>query len=86
MGMDISLGIDVPGGRFERNNGLLVFLTNTAHWLGSSRPYFSQGEPVGNDESALEFEHLMLSQADHAHEAAIEVEALVLQLPIEKSR
>jgi hypothetical protein len=41
---------------------------------------------VSNDESALEFEHLMLSQADHAHEAAIEVEALVLQLPIEKSR
>jgi hypothetical protein len=28
----------------------------------------------------------MLKQADHAHEAAIEVEALVSQLPIEKSR
>jgi hypothetical protein len=33
-----------------------------------------------------EFEHLMLKQADHAREAAIELEAMVPEMPSEKSR
>jgi hypothetical protein len=41
---------------------------------------------MDHNESVRKFEHLMLKQAGHAHEAAIELEALVLQMPSEKSR
>jgi hypothetical protein len=48
--------------------------------------YLWQGEPMDHDESVRKFEHLMLKRADHASEAAIELEALVSRLPSEKSR
>jgi hypothetical protein len=41
---------------------------------------------MDHNESARKFEHLMLKQADHAREAAIELEDLVSLLPSEKSR
>jgi organic hydroperoxide reductase OsmC/OhrA len=41
---------------------------------------------MDHNESVRKFEHLMLKQADHAREAAIELEALVLLMPNEKSR
>ena len=41
---------------------------------------------MDHNESVRKFEHLMLKQADHAREAAIELEALVSQMPSEKSR
>jgi hypothetical protein len=41
---------------------------------------------MDHNESVRKFEHLMLKQADHAREAAIECEALVSVLPSEKSR
>ena len=41
---------------------------------------------MDHNESARQFEHLMLRQAEHAHSAATELEALVLLLPSEKSR
>ena len=41
---------------------------------------------MDHNESARKFEHLMLKQADHAREAAIELEALLSLLPSEKSR
>jgi hypothetical protein len=41
---------------------------------------------MDHNESVRKFEHLMLKQADHAHDAAIELEALVLLMPSEKSR
>jgi hypothetical protein len=41
---------------------------------------------MDHNESVRKFEHLMLKQADHAREAAIECEALVSLLPSEKSR
>ncbi|MGA2094712.1 MAG: hypothetical protein ABSH39_00295 [Candidatus Acidiferrum sp.] len=41
---------------------------------------------MDHNESVRKFEHLMLKQADHAREAAIELEALVPQMPSEKSR
>jgi hypothetical protein len=41
---------------------------------------------MDHNESVRKFEHLMLKQADHAREAAIELEALVPQMPNEKSR
>jgi hypothetical protein len=41
---------------------------------------------MDHNESIRKFEHLMVREADHAHEAAIELEALVLLLPGEKSR
>jgi hypothetical protein len=41
---------------------------------------------MDHNEAIRKFEHLMLKEADHAHEAAIELEALVSLLPSEKSR
>jgi len=48
--------------------------------------YLRQEELMDHNESVRKFEHLMLKQADHAREAAIELEALVSQMPSEKSR
>ena len=41
---------------------------------------------MDHDESVRKFEHLMIKEADGAHEAATELEALVSLLPSEKSR
>jgi hypothetical protein len=41
---------------------------------------------MDHNESVRKFEHLMLKQADHAREAAIELEALVPEMPSQKSR
>ena len=41
---------------------------------------------MDRNESVRKFEHLMIREADHAHEAATELEALVSLLPSEKSR
>ena len=41
---------------------------------------------MDHNESVRKFEHLMLKQADHAREAAIELEALVSEMPSQKSR
>ena len=41
---------------------------------------------MDHNESVRKFEHLMLKQAGHAHDAATELEALVLLMPSEKSR
>ena len=41
---------------------------------------------MDHNESVRKFEHLMLKQADHAHDAATELEALVSLMPSEKSR
>ena len=43
--------------------------------------YLRQEELMDHNESVRKFEHLMLKQADHAREAAIELEALVSQMP-----
>jgi hypothetical protein len=41
---------------------------------------------MDHNESVRKFEHLILKQADHAHDAATELEGLVLLMPSEKSR
>jgi hypothetical protein len=41
---------------------------------------------MDHNEAVRKFEHLMLKQADHAQEAATELEALASLLPSEKSR
>jgi hypothetical protein len=41
---------------------------------------------MDHNESIRKFEHLMLKGADHAHEAAVELEALIPLLPTENSR
>jgi|HubBroStandDraft_1064217.scaffolds.fasta_scaffold89537_2 hypothetical protein len=41
---------------------------------------------MDHNESLRKLEHLMLKLADHAHDAATELEALVLLIPSEKSR
>jgi hypothetical protein len=41
---------------------------------------------MDHNESTRSFEGLMSVEADHAREAAIELEALALRLPSEKSR
>ncbi len=41
---------------------------------------------MDHNESVRRFEHLMFKQADHAHDAATELEALVSFMPSEKSR
>jgi hypothetical protein len=41
---------------------------------------------MDHNETVRKFEHLMLKEADHAHEVATELDALVSLLPIEKSR
>jgi hypothetical protein len=41
---------------------------------------------MDHNESIRKFENLMLKQADHAHDAATELEALALLMPSEKSR
>ena len=59
---------------------------NREHLREGSRVYLRQEELMDHNESVRKFEHLMLKQADHAREAAIELEALVSQMPSEKSR
>lgn len=41
---------------------------------------------MDHNEAVRKFEHLMIREADHAQEAATELEALVSLLPTEKSR
>ena len=41
---------------------------------------------MDHNEPVRKFEHLMLKRADHAHDAATELEALVLLMPSENSR
>jgi hypothetical protein len=41
---------------------------------------------MDHSEAVRKFEHLMLREADHAHEAATELEGLVSLLPSQKSR
>jgi hypothetical protein len=41
---------------------------------------------MDHNEALRKFEHLMAKQAEHAHDAATELEALVSLLPSEKSR
>jgi len=41
---------------------------------------------MDHNEAVRKFEHLMLKQADHAHEAAIELEALVPLMSSERPR
>jgi hypothetical protein len=41
---------------------------------------------MDHNESLRKFEHLLEKEAGHAHEAAIEIEALVSLLPSEHSR
>jgi hypothetical protein len=41
---------------------------------------------MDHNESLRKFEHLMVKEADHAHDAATELETLVSLLPSEKSR
>jgi hypothetical protein len=41
---------------------------------------------MDHNESVRKFEHLMIKEADHAHQVAIELEALVPLMPNEKSR
>ena len=41
---------------------------------------------MDHNESLRKFEHLLAKEADHAHKAAIELEALVSLLPSEKAR
>ena len=41
---------------------------------------------MDHDESVRKFEHLVIKEADGAHEAATELEALVLLMSSEKSR
>jgi hypothetical protein len=41
---------------------------------------------MDHNEAVRKFEHLMIKEADHAHEAATELEALVALLPSEESR
>ena len=67
-------------------NGPLVFLSNNGYLRQASRVYPRLGEIMDHNESVRKFEHLMLKQADHARDAAIELEALISQLPSEKSR
>jgi hypothetical protein len=41
---------------------------------------------MDHSEAIRKFEHLMVKQAEHAHDTATELEALVPLLPSEKSR
>lgn len=41
---------------------------------------------MDHDEVIRKFEHLMIKEADHAHEVATELEALVSRLPNGKAR
>jgi hypothetical protein len=41
---------------------------------------------MDHNEVVRKFEHLMLREADHAHETATELEALLALLPSEQSR
>lgn len=41
---------------------------------------------MDHNEVVRKFEHLMIREADHAHETATELEALVSLLPSERSR
>jgi hypothetical protein len=53
--------------------------------LSSPRNLHQEGN-MDHNEAVRKFEHLMLKEADQAYEAATELEALVSQLPNQKSR
>src|SRR5438034_1087749 len=57
-----------------------IFLTDREYLWQASRGYLRQEELMDHNESVRKFEHLMLKQADHAREAAIELEVLVSTL------
>src|ERR1700676_3664872 len=72
--------------RLELSNGPLVLLSKSAHSISVRCVYIPEGGYMDHNESVRKFEHLMLKQADHAHDAATELEALVSLMPSEKSR
>jgi hypothetical protein len=74
-----------PSRKFELINGLVVFLSKSDQSRPPSRLYFPKGGRMDHNESTRKFEQLMLKAANHAHDTATELEALVLLLP-EKSR
>jgi hypothetical protein len=70
----------------ELNNGPLVLLSKSAHSSSAIEVYFLQEGNMDHNESVRKFEHLMLKQAEHAHDTATELEALAWIMPSEKSR
>jgi hypothetical protein len=48
----------------------VLFMTNSEHLRQASGVYLQEEELMDHNESVRKFEHLMLKQADHAHEAA----------------
>jgi len=64
----------------------MVLLSKSAHYCSACRVYLLREVNMDHNESIWKFERLMLKRADHAHDAAIELEALVLLMPSEKSR
>jgi hypothetical protein len=63
-----------------------IFLANREYLWQASTVFLRQEELMDHDESVRKFEHLMLKQVGDAHEAAIELEALISQMPSERSR
>jgi len=48
----------------------VLFMTNSEDLWQASGVYLQEEELMDHNESVRKFEHLMLKQADHAHEAA----------------
>jgi len=48
----------------------VLFMTNSEDLRQASGVYLQEEELMDHNESVRKFEHLMLKQADHAHEAA----------------
>src|SRR5450755_357589 len=72
--------------QFDPSNSAAFFLCKNAQACHSAGCTFGSEENMDHNESIRKFEHLMLKEADHAHEAAIELEALLPLLTHEKSR
>jgi hypothetical protein len=68
------------------SNSPAFFLSKSAHSWPAHRVYLRREGNMDHNESVRKFEHLMIKEADHAHEAATELEALVSLLPSERSR
>jgi hypothetical protein len=76
----IPLFVFVPEG-FDPNDCAAVFLSKSDHSRPVNRVYLPKAEYIDHNESMRKFERLMGREADHAHDATTELEALVSLLP-----
>jgi phytoene/squalene synthetase len=66
---------------FDLNDCAAVLLSKSDHSRPVNRVYLPKAGYIDHNESMRKFERLMGREADHAHDATTELEALISLLP-----